>query len=349
MKRNIYIIYSLIIISITTKSQDHPKSYICYQTKDSIIIDGNINELSWEKASWADPFIDIEGEKKAKPYLETKVKMIWNSKYLYIAAELEENHIWANLKQRDTVIFYDNDFEVFIDPDGDNHEYYELEINAFGTEWDLFLQRPYRDIVKPNTDWDIKGLRSAIKVFGTINNPSDKDEKWTVEIAIPWGSLRGSAFPNRIPMQGEQWRMNFSRVQWITDVVDNRYVKKRDPNTKKVLPEQNWVWSPQGKINMHMPEMWGYVQFSQKYVGESSDVFNPDPDWNIKMMLMQVYYLQKEFFKLNDKYAANEGELDIKPSTDLIIEVNDKQFVAYLKNPDGKKIYINNESKIWHE
>ena len=34
--------------------------------------------------------------------------------------------------------------QIFLDPDGDNHNYYEIEINALGTVWDLFLARPYR-------------------------------------------------------------------------------------------------------------------------------------------------------------------------------------------------------------
>ena len=49
------------------------------------------------------------------------------------------------LTEHDSVIFQDNDFEVFIDPDGDNHNYYEIEINALNTEWDLRLPKPYRD------------------------------------------------------------------------------------------------------------------------------------------------------------------------------------------------------------
>jgi len=71
--------------------------------------------------------------------------MLWDDTYFYVAAQLEEPDVWATLTQRDTVIFYDNDFEVFIDPDGDTHNYYELEVNAFGTLWDLMLLTPYRD------------------------------------------------------------------------------------------------------------------------------------------------------------------------------------------------------------
>ena len=57
---------------------------------------------------------------------------------------MEEPHVWGTLTKHDSVIFHDNDFEVFIDPNGDTLEYYEFEINALNTGWDLFLDKPYR-------------------------------------------------------------------------------------------------------------------------------------------------------------------------------------------------------------
>ena len=60
------------------------------------------------------------------------------------------------------------------------------------------------------------------------------------------------------PKPGDEWRINFSRVEWQFNVIDGRY--KKVPNTK----ENNWVWSPQGKIDMHAPETWGYVKFISK-------------------------------------------------------------------------------------
>ena len=65
--------------------------------------------------------------------------MLWDDDYLYIAAELEEPHVWATLTQHDAVIFHDNDFEVFLNPEGDSHLYAELELNALNTTWDLLL------------------------------------------------------------------------------------------------------------------------------------------------------------------------------------------------------------------
>ena len=90
-------------------------------------------------------FVDIEGDAKPAPRFRTRAKMLWDDTYFYIAAEMEEPHVWGTLTKHDSVIFHDNDFEVFLDPDGDTHDYYEFEINALNTGWDLFLDKPYRD------------------------------------------------------------------------------------------------------------------------------------------------------------------------------------------------------------
>ena len=110
-----------------------------------IQIDGRLDEDAWKTAPWTDPFVDIEGDVRPRPRFQTRAKMLWDDTYFYVAALLEEPHVWGTLTKHDSVIFHDNDFEIFIDPDGDNHEYYEIEINALNTEWDLFLKKPYRD------------------------------------------------------------------------------------------------------------------------------------------------------------------------------------------------------------
>ena len=90
-------------------------------------------------------------------------------KYMYFFAEMEEPNIWATLTERDAVIFYDNDFEIFIDPDGDRLNYYELEFNAFGTLWDLLLTRPYKDNGQAVDAWDVRDIKYAVDLKGTMN------------------------------------------------------------------------------------------------------------------------------------------------------------------------------------
>ena len=172
-----------------------PKGYLCYRASAPIQIDGRLDEAAWQSAPWTDVFVDIEGDVKPKPRFQTRAKMLWDDHYFYVGAQLEEPHVWATLTKHDSVIFHDNDFEIFIDPDGDNHEYYEIEINALNTEWDLFLRKPYRDGGPAINEWEIPGLKTAVHVTGTLNNASDKDTSWSVEFAFPWKVL--SEFAHR--------------------------------------------------------------------------------------------------------------------------------------------------------
>ena len=235
-----------------------PRAYAAPHSPAAPVIDGWLNDAAWRAAPWSDLFVDIEGNAKPKPRFDTRVKMLWDDSYFYVGAELREPHVWATLTAHDSVIFHDPDFEVFIDPNGDGLEYYEFEINARGAYWDLFLARPYKQGGKAQNAWEIPGLKSAIWVEGTLNDPRDTDHGWFVELAFPWAVLRDFARRPAPPRDGDQWRVNFSRVEWPIDIVDNAY---RKPAGAK---EDNWVWSPQGVIDMHKPDMWGVVTFKRK-------------------------------------------------------------------------------------
>lgn len=299
--------------------RETPRHYVCYRREDSIALDGKPAEAAWEQAPWSEDFLDITGDKKLSPHLRTRVKMLWDDQYLYIAAWLEEPHVWGNLHQHDTIIYHDNDFEVFIDPDGDTHQYYEIEINALNTIMDLFMVKPYRNGGNAMLAWDTRGLRSAVHVNGTLNQPADKDTSWTVEMAIPFRALR--FFPSSgIPSDGAHWRINFSRVQWDTDIVNGRYVKR--PHT----PEHNWVWSPQGIIDMHNPERWGYLQFSKS---AGTAVFKAPAYATADKLLWRIYYAQQQYRKQHGRYAGSITALGITDGgISVKMEATSKQFTA---------------------
>jgi len=86
-----------------------PNHYICFEAPGLINVDGVLSEEEWGNTEWSVWFKDIEGEGKAKPRFKTRMKMLWDADYLYVAAELEEPHVWAKITKRDEVIFFDND------------------------------------------------------------------------------------------------------------------------------------------------------------------------------------------------------------------------------------------------
>lgn len=340
--------------SLQLPPRPEPRGYVCYRTGSSISPDGILDEKEWTAAPWTDYFVDIEGSAKPEPRYKTHAKMLWDDTNLYIAAEMEEPHVWSKLKQRDTVVFYDNDFEVFIDPDGDTHAYYELEVNALRTEWDLLLLKPYRDGGQAVNGWDIAGLKTGVHVDGTLNDPRDIDKGWTVELVIPISQLKDWRVGKGSPKAGDQWRVGFSRVEWRTLIENGIYKKEINPATEKSYPEDNWVWSPQGLINMHMPEMWGYLQFSSIIAGSGSDEFVPDRDQDVKWALRMIYYAENEYFTKKKKYSTSIEELGLKPEDfpeglpNPVIEITRSNFESYFPE-SGWTIYqdgriINRES-----
>lgn len=240
-----------------------PRTYNVPYAHVAPAMDGQLEDGVWALAEWSTDFEDIQGPSMPAPRFRTRMKMLWDQSYLYVGTEMEEPDLWATYKEHDKIVFHENDFEIFIDPTGDAREYYELEVNVLGTIFDLFLFTAYRDGGPADHDWDCEGLKTAIFVDGTINDPSDTDRKWVMQWAIPFSALTPPASVpgpedargGQPPKEDDVWRINFSRVQWQLLVEDGQYVKRPD------TPEDNWTWTPQWEINMHVPQHWGYVRF----------------------------------------------------------------------------------------
>lgn len=276
--------------------RQQPHVYAIPKTHNPLNIDGKDTEEAWASAPWSESFVDIEGAPKGKPLYNTKMKMLWDEQYLYIYAKLEEPHIWGDINTHDAIIYHNNDFEVFLKPYENQSTYYEIEINSLNTIMDLVMTKPYRLGGEAMLHWNTNGLKSAVHIEGTNNNPHDLDDYWAIEIAIPFASLH--KYGRKVsPQQGDFWRANFSRVQWQHSNIASQYSRKKDNN--KLLPEDNWVWSPIGLINMHYPERWGYIQF----VEQPNTAVDLPKSHTIERFTWTIYYLQSIYKKKNKKYS----------------------------------------------
>lgn len=211
-----------------------PCEYAAAKTDNAPTIDGKGDDECWASAPWTEEFCDITGDEAKKPVYRTRAKMAWDDDYLYVFAELEEPNVTWSLTNRDDIVWHDNDFEIFVDPDGDGENYFEFEFNAANTLFDLFLTRPYSS---PNGthvmhQWNAEGLKSAT---------ARTKDGWTLEVALPSSAL-ANGFKRPIEANAVL-RVGFSRVEWL----------KREQ-------EENWTWGPTGKVDMHMPHRWGKVR-----------------------------------------------------------------------------------------
>lgn len=355
-----YFISAAVVLTFTTaaKSQSAfgdmahlfttPEHYIITHTSKAPLIDGDINDKIWDQAKWTSSFVDIEGDAKPKPQYNTQLKMLWDDSNLYIAVKMDEPHLWAYLTHHDDIIFQDNDFELFVDPDNNGRNYFEIEVNQLNKIFDLFLPKAYRHGGNALISWDTPGMRSAVKLQGTLNNPKDTDKGWTVEFAIPFKSII-FGFDTNKPADGSLWRINFSRVEWDTKVVNGKYVKLKDAKGKN-LPERNWVWSAPGLISMHYPERWGYLLFTKNTTDAGVSFNVPYTDLQ-KQYLWLVYYKQLEYFKQHSFFAPNLDALGIKDTeynvsgktNRVSIEATKQQYTATITDDSGSTISINED------
>ena len=315
-----------------------PRTYVAYRTEGALKIDGKLDEPSWQKAKDTEEFEDISGKGFAAPKYKTTAKMLWDDDYLYVGAVLEEPNIIAKLNQRDTIIYYDNDFEVFIDPDNDGHNYFEIEVNANNVLFDLILDKPYRTGGDFLLQWDCPGIKSGIHIEGTLNNPNDTDKFWSVEMAIPRQALTLSF--NNLLKAGNVWRINFSRVEWL----------------KK--PEENWVWNATGRIDMHMPDRWGYLLFSGNNVGTLETEMDYPHNRDVYKTMWAMFYAQQDFMGQNKRYASMDEigltKADTKAieaqKVQLSMETTRRSYEIRAWVPKEEVVYVlNNEGHFWKE
>lgn len=314
-------------------------------------LDGDLNKPFWKSGEWITQLYDIRGKDYPTPWKRTRIKMLWDEEALYVGAELEDDAIWANVGKRDQVIFVDNDFEVFLAPQDSTHRYFEIEINAANAVWDLLMDQPQRDHCHRVIGWDVRDLESAVKIDGTLNDPWAENRSWSLEMKIPWVSLRecglDEIYPGKIaPTLGEVWRTNFLRVEWNVDVDGNRYKKKVDPETGKTLPENNWVWVPTGVVDVHLPEMWGYLVFTEN--GEPYPL--PLEEDKVKMALRKVYYREHAYCCRHERFTE---DLDLllngeKLPYDIAVYTTPSMFEA-IACWNNQRWHIRQDGYVWRD
>jgi hypothetical protein len=333
-----------------------PRHYLCLRTDKPIIIDGRFNEAAWQKTLWSEAFTDIRAPYGAsQPVPLTKFKMLWDDEYLYVAVVLSEYNIRATQTQRDNPESVDFDLEMYIDADADSQQYSVLKINAFNALQSLVYNRPPKDggIARM---WPIQGLQHAVFVEGTINNPDDRDKSWQVEMAIPLAMPALLGGVSKIPADGEIWRVNFARIEWRKKLVLSADRGNDKPEelaaTEKLI---RCCWTPQGVINMHRPETWGYIQFHTQFAGSPAD-FEPDPTEWARYALHRVLYAQKWYHLNFGAYADSLNALGLDKTPPMFatepiqIQTGPDSFLALvnLRLPDMsmRTLSIDNNAKI---
>jgi hypothetical protein len=216
---------------------------------DKLTIDGKLDEAAWKTAPVL-ALVDVaNGQKPTNSPVNGSARVLWNDTNLYVGFEVEEANIVGGFPKnaKDPHLWTKDTVEVMVDPDGDgdNDDYYEIQVNpqnlVFDTQYDHYND-PKTDPDGPfgHEAWSAK-LKSAVTVDGTVDKPDDTDKGYVVEAAIPFKSFnKAKKVP---PALGDSWRLNFYAMK------DNAGVG----------------WSPiLGQGNFHKASRFGRVRFTAK-------------------------------------------------------------------------------------
>lgn len=187
------------------------RPYGCRYIDTPINIDGLLDESVWLEAETLAFVLPVSNE---QPVSKTEGKMLWDDNYLYVGFKAYDKDIWSYLTQRDSNTCSEDVLEVFIKPDVKKDSYYNFEINALNTVYDAFnLKRGAGGEDHHRwSRWDCDGLKSAVHVEGTLNDPSDVDEYWQLEVAIPFAGL--PTLKGKAPAAGDVWKFHLSRYDY---------------------------------------------------------------------------------------------------------------------------------------
>ncbi len=220
-------------------------TYTVTRTTAPIKLDGRLDEADWKRAS---EFSLVETNTAGPVPLKSTVRMLWDDTYLYVGFFCEDPDAWATLTEEDDPLWTEEVVELFIDPDGNGYNYYELEINPINQKVDLFIINAGRRLDGRYTawiDWDFKNLKSAVYVEGDGKNAGTKDTYWSVEVAVPFEDLW--EMPVVPPKDGDMWRFNAYRIE------------RGDPNKKD--DDFYAAFSPTYRPSFHTPWQFGKITF----------------------------------------------------------------------------------------
>jgi hypothetical protein len=185
------------------------RSAECRWATGPIQIDGKLDEPAWKKAQLLQDFAVFWLKRKAKT--TTRALLLWDDRYLYFAADMEDADLYADVKERNGLTWENDVFELFFKPAADQLRYYEFQVNAANTQLELFLPSRGAGGYRRFAPLTRLGMESAVKLNGTLNRWDDRDTGWTVEGRIPWTAFQAAGGK---PKAGARWRFALCRYDY---------------------------------------------------------------------------------------------------------------------------------------
>jgi len=235
------ILTALLALNFLALAADAPPlpRYQVHRAGSAVNVDGIVDDKAWAAAEKIEFLFPWDSQTGAKQ--KTIARLLWDDDYLYVSYECEDADIVAQYTSRDDPTYIDDAVEIFINPAAETSGvYYGLEMNVRAVLYDYVMVQPGRLFKQ----FDLRGVKLATHINGTLNMRGDKDSGWSLEVAIPWSNFDAMA---KRPEPGTVWRANLNRWDGV------------EPNRRM----SNWSDPLQPRPNPHNPDRFGQLVFAK--------------------------------------------------------------------------------------
>jgi hypothetical protein len=177
------------------------------------VIDGKLDDEVWKQAIVLKDFYQVQPGDNIAPSKPTEVMLGHDAKFLYIAFHCydEPDKVRANIPKRDN-IFDDDYVGILFDTFNDSRKAYEFDFNPLGVQADGIWTDGQGEDFNPDVVLESKGVVGA--------------DGWTVEVAIPFKSLRYVAGKDKL------WGAHFwRRIKRFNNELDSWMPLDRDKSS----------------------------------------------------------------------------------------------------------------------
>lgn len=203
-------VIALLLVTVSSAGQNRQPTPIqaaeCRRAEGLVRLDGRLDEPAWEKAQSIRAFIATRQGRA--PKTATTARLLWDDRYLYMAAEMEDSDLYADVLKRNGMTWTNDVIELFLKPSKESLRYYEFQVNPANTPLELDFPSRGAGGYQRFASTTRLGMASAVRLDGTLNRSDDDDRGWTVELRIPW-----TAFKER-PQPGSEWRFAVCRYDY---------------------------------------------------------------------------------------------------------------------------------------
>jgi hypothetical protein len=196
------------------KAAAPPEAYVCRFATGPIVIDGKLDEAAWAHAQPIIKFYAFQPAGAAELTV-SKARLLWDSQFVYVAFEYEDNDIWSYSDKADDELWNGDVAEMFIKPSKTQLLYYEFVMAPNGALMDA--RYPSRGAGGYNRfkGWS-SGAKVATEIRGTDGDYGDEDQGYTVEMAVP-----AEIFPDWAkPAAGRSWTFGIFRYNYSKSFED---------------------------------------------------------------------------------------------------------------------------------